>query len=71
MIMNILIPDSGSISLFGEPISDKTKSKIGYLPEERGIFQKMKVLELLIFFTELHGFSLSQGKKLAQECLSE
>lgn len=71
MIMNILIPDSGTISLFGEPISDKTKSKIGYLPEERGIFQKMKVRELLIFFTELHGLQLTQGKKLAGEWLEK
>ncbi len=71
MIMNILIPDSGTISLFGEPISEKTKSKIGYLPEERGIFQKMKVRELLTFFTELHGLPLAQGKKLAGEWLEK
>lgn len=71
MIMNILIPDSGTISLFDQPISDKTKSRIGYLPEERGIFQKMKVRELLTFFTELHGLPAAQGKKLAAEWLEK
>ncbi len=71
MIMNILVPDSGAITLFDHPISEQTKSRIGYLPEERGIFQKMKVEELLVFFAELHGLSLSTGKKLAHEWLQK
>jgi len=71
MIMNILIPDSGSIRLFEQTISNSTKSKIGYLPEERGIFQKMKVAELLVFFAELHGIPVSKGKKLAKDWLQK
>jgi len=71
MIMNILVPDSGKISLFDQVISDKTKSKIGYLPEERGIFQKMKVKELLVFFGELHDLPAVRGKALAAEWLDK
>lgn len=71
MIMNILVPDSGKISLFDQVISDETKSKIGYLPEERGVFQKMKVNELLVFFGELHGLPVAQGKTFAAEWLDK
>ena len=71
MIMNIIVPDSGKISLFDQIINNETKSKIGYLPEERGIFQKMKVNELLVFFGELHGLSVSRGKTLAAEWLDK
>jgi len=55
MIMNILVPDSGSITLFGERISDDLKNRIGYLPEERGLYVRMKVLEMLVFLGELNG----------------
>ncbi|MGD9897539.1 MAG: ABC transporter ATP-binding protein [Calditrichaceae bacterium] len=57
MVMNILIPDSGSIQLFGEQMSDRLKGRIGYLPEERGLYPKMKVRQMLIFLAELHGLS--------------
>lgn len=55
MIMNILVPDSGSITLFGERMSDDLKNRIGYLPEERGLYVRMKVLEMLVFLGELNG----------------
>lgn len=71
MIMNIIVPDSGKITLFDQVISEETKRKIGYLPEERGIFQKMKVNELLVFFGELHGLPVSKGKTLASEWLTK
>ena len=71
MIMNILVPDSGSITLFDQPISEDTKSRIGYLPEERGIFQKMKVMELLLFFAELHGIKAKQAKQVANDWLAQ
>lgn len=55
MIVNILIPDGGRIAIQGEPTSDRTKRLIGYLPEERGLYPKMKIRELLEFFAELKG----------------
>lgn len=55
MMMGIIMPDSGSISLFGESRMDKMQHRIGYLPEERGLYRKMKVGEVLKFFGELKG----------------
>jgi len=53
MIVNITIPDSGRIELFGQPMSTQLQDRIGYLPEERGLYKRMKVGEQLRFFAEL------------------
>ena len=53
MIMNILVPDSGSIRLNGNPISEADKDRIGYLPEERGLYRKVKVGEMLLYLASL------------------
>ncbi|HGY55515.1 MAG TPA: ATP-binding cassette domain-containing protein [Caldithrix abyssi] len=65
MIMNILIPDSGTITLFDQPLTDTMKHQIGYLPEERGLYPKMKTLDLLIFFGEMHGLTHNSAKERA------
>jgi ABC-2 type transport system ATP-binding protein len=49
MIMNILPPDSGKIKIFGEQLKSTSSDRIGYMPEERGLYKRMKVRELLIF----------------------
>jgi ABC-2 type transport system ATP-binding protein len=69
MIMNILIPDSGSIRLFGDTMSDALKSRIGYMPEERGLYQKMKVKDLLAFMGELHGMPVKKAKESGRKWL--
>jgi ABC-2 type transport system ATP-binding protein len=53
MIVNITIPDSGRIELFGQKMETRLQDRIGYLPEERGLYRKMKVGEQLKFFAEL------------------
>ena len=53
MIVNITIPDSGRIELFGQTMETSLQDRIGYLPEERGLYRKMKVGEQLKFFAEL------------------
>ena len=53
MILSIIYPDSGSIELFGQPTSGSLRDDIGYLPEERGLYNKMKVGELIRFFGKL------------------
>ena len=55
MIVNITIPDSGRIELFGQNMETRLQDRIGYLPEERGLYRKMKVGEQLKFFAELKG----------------
>lgn len=62
MIMNIFYPDSGEISIFGETMRGASSDRIGYLPEERGMYKKMKVIELLKFYGEL-----KSGRKVDKE----
>jgi ABC-2 type transport system ATP-binding protein len=53
MIVNITAPDSGRIELLGQPMTTAMQDRIGYLPEERGLYKRMKVGEQLRFFAEL------------------
>ena len=54
MMIGITVPDSGSVSLFGKPFTRRMLSRVGYLPEERGLYKKMNVLDQLIFLGRLH-----------------
>jgi ABC-2 type transport system ATP-binding protein len=65
MMIGMTVPDSGSVSLFGQPFSRSLLGRIGYLPEERGLYKKMKVLDQLIFMGQLHGLSESIAKQRA------
>jgi ABC-2 type transport system ATP-binding protein len=67
MMMGITLPDSGSISLFDKPFLRLSLEQVGYLPEERGLYKKMNVLEQLIFFACLHGLSAGEAEKRARE----
>jgi len=62
MIMDIIIPDKGKIFLMGKPNSQQVRDQVGYLPEERGLYRKMKVGELLSFLAEMKGLKPSQSK---------
>src|SRR5215213_9247092 len=53
MIVNITAPDSGTIELFGRHINEELQNRIGYLPEERGLYRRMRVVDQLRFFAEL------------------
>ncbi len=65
MIMGITVPDSGSISIFGQPLSRAHMDQFGYLPEERGLYKKMKVLEHLVFLGQLKGLGKADANKRA------
>jgi len=67
MIMGIIEPDEGEISVFGEPFSEKTKERIGYLPEERGLYRKMKVIEHLVFLGEIKGVPAKTAAERSKE----
>jgi ABC-2 type transport system ATP-binding protein len=66
MMMGITIPDSGRIRLFDKPFERKALEKVGYLPEERGLYKKMKVVEQLVFFGRLHGLEPGEARKRAK-----
>jgi ABC-2 type transport system ATP-binding protein len=67
MMMGITIPDSGRIRLFGKPFERKSLERVGYLPEERGLYKKMKVVDQLVFFGQLHGLTAAESHKRAVE----
>ena len=63
MINNIIKPDSGTILFDGKPLSASDVARIGYLPEERGLYRKMKVGEHAIYLARLKGLSSSEAKR--------
>lgn len=69
MIMNIFAPDEGEIEILGERMTEDTKNFIGYLPEERGLYPKMKTIELLVYFGELKGMTKRDAENRGKELL--
>ena len=69
MMMNIYMPDSGEVILRGTQVGQEFKNKVGYLPEERGLYKKMKVLDTLLFFAEIKGVIGKDVNKKALEYL--
>ncbi len=55
MMIGITVPDSGEVRIFSEPFQRKQLHNIGYLPEERGLYKKMKIIDQLVFLAELKG----------------
>jgi ABC-2 type transport system ATP-binding protein len=69
MLMRILIPDEGSIQVLGEPLSAETQDRIGYLPEERGLYPRMQVRKLLVFLGALKGLPEGEANRRARDWL--
>lgn len=63
MMNYITIPDEGEITIKGIPVGRKTQPMIGYMPEERGLYKKMKVGEHLIYLAQLKGMNTADAKK--------
>jgi ABC-2 type transport system ATP-binding protein len=71
MIMEILLPDNGRIEIFGEPNSAKARERLGYLPEERGLYKRMKVMDTLGFFAELKGVKSRDIRRSAEQWMEK
>jgi ABC-2 type transport system ATP-binding protein len=69
MIMNVLGPDSGTIEILGSPATQETRDRIGYMPEERGLYPRMVLEEQLIFFAELKGVARKEAVRRLQPWL--
>lgn len=67
MMIGITMPDSGEVRLFGEPFKRAHLDRIGYLPEERGLYRKMTVIEQLTYFGELHGLTHGESLRRGQQ----
>jgi ABC-2 type transport system ATP-binding protein len=65
MIMGILLPDEGEVELFGADPGETRRRQVGYLPEERGLYRKMKALDILVFMGEIRGLRSSDARARA------
>jgi len=61
MIMHVLAPDSGSVQVHGQRVGSGTQDLVGYLPEERGLYARMKLREVLVFLAALKGLSQAEA----------
>jgi ABC-2 type transport system ATP-binding protein len=71
MIMDIIKPDSGEITVFGEKLSEATKGRLGYLPEERGLYKRERVIDVIVYLASLKGMDSRAAEKRADELLEQ
>jgi ABC-2 type transport system ATP-binding protein len=69
MIMDVIKPDSGEVLVFGKKFADDAKNKIGYLPEERGLYKKKTIIETMVYLGSLKGMAGGEAKRKAEELL--
>jgi ABC-2 type transport system ATP-binding protein len=69
MMIGITAPDSGSVRLFGRPLTRPLLERVGYLPEERGLYKRMKILENLVFLARLKGIHAAEAARRAHRWL--
>jgi ABC-2 type transport system ATP-binding protein len=62
VILGVLSPESGAVTLNGAPVTGEQRARFGYMPEERGLYPKMKVAEQIIYLGRLHGMSVDQAR---------
>jgi len=71
VMMDIIKPDSGEVTIFGEKLGEATKDKLGYLPEERGLYKKLSVLDSITYLASLKGMDRHSVTERADELLSQ
>jgi len=69
MMMNIILPDSGEVIFRGAKVGQEFRNRVGYLPEERGLYKRMKVIDTILYFAELKGKSGREMMRKANEYL--
>jgi len=71
MMMDIMKPDSGEVEILGKKLSEATKDKLGYMPEERGLYKKQRVLDTIIYFATLKGMNPHLAAERANQLLEK
>jgi len=71
MMMDIIKPDSGDVTILGKKLSEASKNKLGYMPEERGLYKKLKVIDSIIYLASLKGVDRHSAEEKANELLSQ
>jgi len=69
--MDIIKPDSGEVTVYGEKFGEATQNNLGYLPEERGLYKKLRVLETIIYLASLKGMDRRRAEEKAGELLEQ
>jgi ABC-2 type transport system ATP-binding protein len=69
IIMGVLSPDAGRVELAGNPLTLPVRARFGYMPEERGLYPKMKVAEQLVYLGRVHGLDLATARRRTAELL--
>ncbi len=65
IVLGVLEPDAGAVRWRGEPVTAATRVRFGYMPEERGLYPKMRVNEQLVYFARLHGVEAAEAGRAA------
>jgi ABC-2 type transport system ATP-binding protein len=71
MMMDILKPDSGEVTILGETLNEATKNRLGYLPEERGLYKKLKVIDSIAYLASLKGLDRQSATERADGLLNQ
>jgi len=71
MMMDIIKPDSGEVTILGEKLSEASKNKLGYLPEERGLYRKLTTIDSIIYLASLKGMDRHSAEGKADELLNQ
>jgi len=70
MMMDIIKPDSGEVTILGEKLNESIKNRLGYLPEERGLYRKLKVIDSIVYLASLKGMDRHSATGKANELLN-
>jgi ABC-2 type transport system ATP-binding protein len=71
MVMDIIQPDSGDVMILGEKMNEAAKNKIGYMPEERGLYKKQRVLDTIVYLASLKGMNPHHAAEKARQMLEQ
>ncbi|NEA33622.1 ATP-binding cassette domain-containing protein [Streptomyces sp. SID13031] len=71
IILGVLAPSGGAVTWNGEPLSAEVRQDFGYMPEERGLYPKMKIREQLVFFGRLHGMTTARAGERTDKILNQ
>jgi ABC-2 type transport system ATP-binding protein len=71
MMLDIIRPDSGNVVVLGERLSEASKNRIGYLPEERGLYKKLKVMDCITYLASLKGVDRRSARERATKMLDQ
>jgi ABC-2 type transport system ATP-binding protein len=71
MMMDIIKPDSGEVTILGEKLTEASKNKLGYLPEERGLYKDLRVIDSIVYLASLKGMDRHSAELRADELLNQ